>query len=749
MAHANPKSAKITERSDHVTIEVGRLKMRVTKTFYTEIAYHKDEHWISMCAPFAESQTQQPLHALIVDGIAVNRFTLRENQVRVADINTIWGHGVRVTLAGEDDISLPQPVSLELTLEIYHRFPSVVVTRSRFASTPELDSGKIQGVVANNLLLDATRLGATTPHSLWVYNGSAETREHCLQELTRNYVKRNFLGVLESHDGGGYQPGYRHGTQPGFGGGIPITGVWHKNLGLAVGHLEPQFSLCSLPVKVRPNDGRVSLQILQHRRDPILAGKTVESLTAMVILHEGDFHNALAIYREMLTMRGVAFPQHPDDAYEPQWDTWGFRDNYSQQDILSTLPHLKEMGIRWITLDDRWYDATGDWHPRKDLFPGGEEDFCSFVDRLHREGFRVKLWTLPAEVDADADLDNWLQEHPSAATEIKKHPHHARAKYFDAHPDWIVRRPDGEPELSKRGNCFCCGALPQVVEHFEQITEKMFKVWKIDGLKQDAVYMCPACFDETHGHPSPDEASVGYGKILRAIYETATAIKPNAVILSCPCGTPMTPDWMQWQNQAISPDPWTSWVNRGMLKQMKALFGPHAAVVLDHIEISDEGQDFSLIGVGGVPATRITPAGKEKTHKAGRKSSFAAKKHLWRHWISLYRQLMLSKGEYLNLYDFIFDVPETHVIRKDGKMYYAFFPGEPDGIVADNLRSYLDKKQTKTYAGPVEFRGLDEKARYRVYDYEHDRVIGVIAGAEPFLQVRIDHHLLVEVSEIE
>ncbi|MFQ5639706.1 MAG: alpha-galactosidase [bacterium] len=745
----NDTLPQITLNPDHISIEIGCIRLRVYRHFYTEIAYRKDEQWNSMSAPFRESENTPPLFSLIVGDVAVDRFALIKKQVAVEEIKGIWGEGVHIRLAGEDNLSLRYPVRLELSFEVYDRFQTVIVTRCKFDAAPALKKAELQGIVANHVLLDATRVGAASPYSMWVYNGSAETREHCLQELTRAYYKRNYLGVPESYDGGGYQPDYRFGTQPGFGGGIPVTNVWCKKLGVAVGHLEPQFALCSLPVTVIPEDGRVSLQIVQHTRGQFGAGKTVSSLTGMIILHEGDFYNALTTYREMLALRGALFPPHPDEAYEPQWDTWGFRDDYTKEDILSALPHLKEIGIRWITLDDRWYDATGDWQPRKELFPGGEEEFCAFIDRLHQEGFRVKLWTLPGEVDADVDLKAWLRKHPSAATEIKKHPHHVKAKFYEAHPGGVVCKPNGEPELSKRGNCYLCGTLPEVIDHFRSITEKMFKVWKIDGLKQDAVYICPACFDKNHSHTSPDEASIGYGKILRVIYETATKVNPHAVIMNCPCGTPMTPDWMQWQNQAISPDPWTSWVNRGMLKQMKALFGARAAVVLDHIEISDEGKDFSLIGAGGVPATRITPSGKEKTYETGTKLSFPEKKQIWKYWITLYNKLMLSKGEYLNLYDFIFDVPETHVIRQNGKMYYAFYPGEPDGIVADERRLYLKKRHTKIYNGAVEFRGLSEKKRYRVYDYEQARVLGIIHGKEPFLDVQINHHLLVELSEIE
>lgn len=178
-------------------------------------------------------------------------------------------------------------------------------------------------------------------------------------------------------------------------------------------------------------------------------------------------------------------------------------------------------------------------------------------------------------------------------------------------------------------------------------------------------------------------------------------------------------------------------------------FAKTRSVVLDHIELSDEGQDFSLIGVGGVPATRVTPTGQEKTFGSASSLTFGERKARWTRWISLYRELMLSQGEYLNLYDLIYDKPETHVIRKGKKLYYGFYPGEPDGIVADNRNLYEKKKHTKHYQGTLEFRGLEKDRQYRVYDYENRLELGTIEGKSPFLQVEIDHHMLVEVSEVE
>jgi alpha-galactosidase len=632
-------------------------------------------------------------------------------------------------------------------MEVYEMFPMVIVAQSEFELGSATSEVGTVDIVLNELFLDGRRVGGRTPFDMWVYNGSAELREHCLQELTARYYKRNYLGVLESFDGGGYQPDYRHGSQPGFGGGTPVVSIWGRGMGLAIGHLERSYRRCSLPVKV--DDGRsVSLRLVQHLRHKAAAVPVIQSIESFIVLHEGDFFNALDTYRRMMVAKGVSFPAHPDEAYQPQWDSWGFGADFNVEEILETVPHLRDMGIRSITLDDRWYDATGDWLPRKDRFPGGEEEFARFIQGLHEQGMRVRLWTLPVEVDGAVDTEKWLKEHPSAITEVQKHPYHCRSRFHQEHSDSLVLGPNGQAEISKRGNCFCCGSLPEVREHFRRLTRRMFEKWGIDGLKQDAVYICSACYSLDHGHASPDDASSDYAEILRVIYETALKHRPEAVILNCPCGTTLTPDWMRWQNQAISPDPWTSWVNRGIVKQLKALFGPSAAILLDHIELSDEGMDFSLIGVGGVPATRITPTGQEKSFGVGATLGFEEKKQIWTRWIGVYRDLMLSQGEYLNLYDFAYDTPETHVIRKGDRLFYAFYPGEPDGIIADERELYEQRKVTKRFKGTLEFRGLEEAKRYSVFDYENQLDLGIVEGGRPFLKAEIDHHLLVVLTEI-
>ena len=93
-------------------------------------------------------------------------------------------------------------------------------------------------------------------------------------------------------------------------------------------------------------------------------------------------------------------------------------------------------------------------------------------------------------------------------------------------------------------------------------------------------------------------------------------------------------------------------------------------------------------------------------------------------WIGIYKEKMLSRGEYLgDLYDIGFDLPETHAIRKGGEMYYAFF--------------------ARHWSGPIELRGLQNRT-YHIVDYVNHKDLGNVRGPQATISAEFDKHLLIE-----
>lgn len=88
---------------------------------------------------------------------------------------------------------------------------------------------------------------------------------------------------------------------------------------------------------------------------------------------------------------------------------------------------------------------------------------------------------------------------------------------------------------------------------------------------------------------------------------------------------------------------------------------------------------------------------------------------------------MLSKGEYLNLYDYAFDKPEAHVISRDGALYYAFYAPAWNGE-------------------PITLRGLRADRHYTVTEYAADEPASYeIDGADPVIRPVFEGAYLIEV----
>jgi alpha-galactosidase len=182
-------------------------------------------------------------------------------------------------------------------------------------------------------------------------------------------------------------------------------------------------------------------------------------------------------------------------------------------------------------------------------------------------------------------------------------------------------------------------------------------------------------------------------------------------------------------NLMVASDPESSWQVRSKGKTLKALAGDAVAYFGDHVEMSEGGEDFaSTFGVGGVIGTNFAwpgaPGKKDETLLLT-----PEREELWQQWTKLYAEKRLSEGEYLGtLYDIGFDRPETHVVRKDGTLYYAFY--------------------AKRYAGSVELRGL-APGSYEIVDYVQGRSLGRVQAPGATLRTRFEGSLLVEARPVD
>ena len=222
---------------------------------------------------------------------------------------------------------------------------------------------------------------------VWTFAGSShEDRRDWIQPAPAGFEQRNYMGMNASD----------------YGGGTPVVDIWRPDAGLAVGHLELTPELVALPVTSTTKATSVALESDQPFE--LAPGEEVSTLTAFLAAHTGDCFAPLTAYREIMAARGLTDAYVPASAYEAIWCAWGYERNFNTDQVVGTLPKVKELGLEWAVMDDGWQTAEGDWYLDPKKFPNGDADMIAFVDRIKDAGLRPRLWLAPLAVDPGTDL---------------------------------------------------------------------------------------------------------------------------------------------------------------------------------------------------------------------------------------------------------------------------------------------------------------------------------------------------------
>lgn len=535
---------------------------------------------------------------------------------------------------------------------------------------------------------------------LWTLQGAAVAwGQDFAFPLEIGFRRENYLGHLQNAEGGG----------------VPLVYVWNREHGLALMHLETTPVEWYMPVERDEEGVRLAFEL---RRSFELAPEQswLSPLFAISWHERSDFFAPLERYRDKMAECGLQ-PALPTPAsYEPAWCSWGYEFDITAEDVINVLPVARPMGLRWFTLDDRWFDAYGDWNPRPDLFPNGADDLKRMNAAIHAAGGLSQLWWYP--LCAEDGQGRWSSHN------------YILSDLLAEHPDWVVIDEQGRVARNNRGLAMLCPALPEVQDYTLALVRRFIEEWGFDGFKLDNIYTMPACHNPAHHHASPEESIRAFGELYQCIFELTRQLRPEAVVQICPCGTPITFHLLPATDQTVTADPTSSAQVRQRIRFYKALTGRRAAVFADHVELSDGGVDFaSAIGTGGVPGTKFTwQVSPERAARLHENPLLTPQKlETWNFWFHLYNRYRLAEGEYLPLYDVAFDLPEAHVIRKDGQLFYAFF--------------------AEAFEGELELRGLEPERTYQITDYENERSLGLLSGATPRLKVAFQHHLLLRAVE--
>lgn len=131
---------------------------------------------------------------------------------------------------------------------------------------------------------------------------------------------------------------------------------------------------------------------------------------------------------------------------------------------LKGLSRARE-SVNIFQIDDGYEPFVGDWldYNGKD-FPNGMK---TIADAVHREGYLAGIWLAPFNVQR------------------------GKSRILKEHPDWLIRNPDGKPQLG----CVAWGGAytldiynPEVREHLKKVFDTVLDDWGYDMVKLDFLY---------------------------------------------------------------------------------------------------------------------------------------------------------------------------------------------------------------------------------------------------------------------
>lgn len=614
---------------------------------------------------------------------------IQSGDLRISDFNQVsyeandiqdeLGKGQEHTFIG-----INEGLEKKLTITSYADFPDLLLTQVSYTNKSTKDI-EVTSWSNNAYKL----LSQNNEPPFWAFQGSSSgERADWIKPITKTFYQKNYMGMNNSD----------------YGGGIPVVDIWRPDAGLIIGHAALTPKLVSLPTEMKNNSNALSVKIEEEfgRQNFLAPGETIETLETFVGIHSGDYYNGLQKYAQLMEAKGIESAPSEPDAYEPIWCAWGYERNFNLEEVIGTLPKVKELGIKWAVLDDGFQQAEGDWHTNKDKFPKGDQQMKDLVKTIHSYDLKAKLWWAPLAADPGSKL---LQENPDMRLYLE---------------DWA-------PQYITWWDAYYLSPTnPKTIAHTKEVVNLFLNEWDFDGLKMDGQHMNAVAPDHNpnSGLEYPEQAPESLPLFFKSIYDEALSIKPHAVVENCPCGTCMSYFNMPYMNQAVSSDPMSSWQIRHKGKTYKALVAK-TAYYGDHVELSDGGEDFaSSFGIGAVLGTKFTWP-KDNPTASDSYLLTPEREEKWKKWFSLYNQKMISKEAYLGgLYDIGYDKPETHVIAKGDTLHYAFY--------ADS------------WSGNIELRGLEERD-YVIRDYVDNKTLGETKGSSGQINCTFEDYLLIEV----
>jgi alpha-galactosidase len=261
-------------------------------------------------------------------------------------------------------------------------------------------------------------------------------------------------------------------------------------------------------VYLRRHGDDLRLEVEARLELPIEPGERLELEGVRVALGD-DANRLLEDYAEALGMRAGARTGSP---FQAGWCSWyQFFANVSESDLLRNLEALakarSDFPIDLVQLDDGYQRAVGDWLETNERFPGG---LARLAQEIRSAGFRAGLWTAPFCVVRESRL-------------------------FDAHPDWLLRAPEGffrglvHPDWTREGWVYALDTSRNDVQRHLMRLAAALSGMGFSYLKLDFLYVAAM---QAQAHDPRTSRAARLRRGLEAIREGAG---DETFLLGCGC----------------------------------------------------------------------------------------------------------------------------------------------------------------------------------------------------------------------
>jgi alpha-galactosidase len=195
-----------------MTAQDALLSLQFDRSLRTRVAYRG-----KTLTPFQASEV-----LLLKDGSAIDTFAFSGEDRQPVD-DTRHGAGLRHVFTGVSK----QGIEKQVAVTFFAQSPGLALLQVRYrnAGTQPVEVAGWRS--AAHELADA-------PGGFWSFSGTThEDRRDWVQPLGADFDQRNTLGMDASD----------------YGGGTPVANIWRRDVGLAVGHVEPVPRTLDLPVR--------------------------------------------------------------------------------------------------------------------------------------------------------------------------------------------------------------------------------------------------------------------------------------------------------------------------------------------------------------------------------------------------------------------------------------------------------------------------------------------------------------------